>query len=452
MTRVDYHRKRLRDLAAALGSGRALAERERWPRDRLERYQRQRLEALVRHARDKSSFWARRLPAGRVSLERLPTMDKLEMTASFDELLTDRRLRHDELLAHLERIDRDELYLGEFRVMATSGSSGRPGVFVYDREAWIGILSEFVRYSAWVGIRPRLPRTRIASVGGAAPSHMTQRVAASLGVGVHRTTALAVTAPLPRLVEQLNATRPKVLNAYPSVAALLAGEQLAGRLRLELSAMSTTSEPLMPGPRERLERAFGVRPFNVYGTTEGLWGCDCEQRAGVHLFEDLCIVENVDADGRAVPAGEPGTRLLVTNLFNRIQPLIRFEVGDLVTVDPEPCACGRTLMRLRGLEGRSEDVIHLGGVAVHPAQFAPLSRDPDVREFQVVQQGERLRLRVALRPEANGAAQRLQAALAERLRDAGVAQPAIDLEVVDRLERSAAGKLRLVVADQRDRH
>ena len=92
--------------------------------------------------------------------------------------------------------------------------------------------------------------------------------------------------------------------------------------------MSTTSEPLMPGPRERLERAFGVRPFNVYGTTEGLWGCDCEQRAGVHLFEDLCIVENVDADGRAVPAGEPGTRLLVTNLFNRIQPLIRFEVGD----------------------------------------------------------------------------------------------------------------------------
>jgi phenylacetate-CoA ligase len=101
--------------------------------------------------------------------------------------------------------------------------------------------------------------------------------------------------------------------------------------------MSTSSEPLTAATREELERAFGVRPFNLYGTTEGLWGCDCAEHAGVHLFEDFTIVENVDADGRPVPAGEPGARLLVTNLFNHIQPLIRFELGDMVTVDPQPC-------------------------------------------------------------------------------------------------------------------
>ena len=225
MRRLGYQQRRLRDLAAAFGSRRALAERERWPRERLERYQRERLEALVRHARERSPFWARRLPPGTVSLERLPTMDRVEMMASFDELVTDRRLRRDELAAGLERSGRDELYLGEFRVMATSGSSGRPGLFVYDRRAWIGILSQFLRYSAWVGIRPRLPRLRIAAVGGAAPSHMTQRVAASVAVGLHRVTALPVTAPLPRLVGQLNAARPEVLNAYPSIATLLAEHQ-----------------------------------------------------------------------------------------------------------------------------------------------------------------------------------------------------------------------------------
>ena len=106
-------------------------------------------------------------------------------------------------------------------------------------------------------------------------------------------------------------------------------------------------------------------------------------------------------------------------------------------------------MRLRGLEGRSEDIIELGGVAVHPMQFAPLSGDPDVREFQVVQEGERLRVRVAVRAGANGAPRRLQAVIAERLRAAGVARPAIDVEVVERLERSNGGKLRLVVADRR---
>jgi len=343
MARLGYQRKRLRDLATALSAGRQLAERERWPRERLERHQRERLEALVRHARERSAFWAGRLPRGRVSLEQLPIMEKVELMASLDELLTDHRLRSDELFAHLEGIDRDEL--------------------------------------------------------------------------------------------------------YPSMAALLANEQLAGRLRLQLGGMSTSSEPLMPEVRERLERAFGVRPFNLYGTTEGLWGSDCEERTGIHLFEDMCIVENVDAEGRAVPVGEPGARVLVTNLFNRIQPLIRFEVSDIVTVEPEPYACGRTLMRLRDVEGRSEDVIEIGGVAVHPMQFAPLSADRAVREFQVVQEGERLRLRVALRAGANGAPQRLQATLAERLRETGVAQPVIEIDVVESLERSAAGKLRLIVAD-----
>jgi phenylacetate-coenzyme A ligase PaaK-like adenylate-forming protein len=110
--------------------------------------------------------------------------------------------------------------------------------------------------------------------------------------------------------------------------------------------------------------------------------------------------------------------------------------------------CGRTLLRLREIEGRSDDVIRLGGVAVHPMQLAPLNSDPDVREFQVVQQGERLRIRLVLRAGANGAATRLKVALAERLRKAGVARPVIDFEVVERLERPPGGKLALVVADR----
>ena len=194
--------------------------------------------------------------------------------------------------------------------------------------------------------------------------------------------------------------------------------------------------------------ATHVQPLRHDG---GLWGCDCAEHAGVHLFEDFSIVENVDADGLPVPVGEAGARLLVTNLFNHTQPLIRFKLGDMVTVDPQPCRCGRVLLRLRELEGRSEDVIRLGGVTVHPVQFAPLSSDPDVREFQVVQEGERLRIRLALRAGANGAATRLRAALAERLHEAGVAHPAIDIEVVERLDRPPGGKLALVVADRSPR-
>jgi phenylacetate-CoA ligase len=451
MQRARYHAKRVRDVAEALGRARALTEREHWPRERLERFQQERLEAVVRHARERSPFWAGRLPRGRVRLEDLPTLAKEEMMDRFDDLVTDRRLRRDELLRHLDAIDGDELYHGEYRVMATSGSTGAKGLFVYGRRAWVDVLSQFLRYSDWAGTKPRLPRLRIAAIGGASPTHMTQRIAASVDVGLHRLLALPVTLPLPRLVDELNAFAPTNMNAYPSIASLLAEEQLAGRLRLELRGMSTSSEPLMPEVRRRIESAFGVTPFNLYGTTEGLWACDCSERAGVHLFEDMCIVENVDADGRRVPDGEPGSRLLVTNLFNHVQPLIRFEISDMATVEPRTCPCGRTLRRLRTLDGRSADVIRIGRVAIHPMQFAPLTADPDVREFQVVQQGERLRVRVALRTGANGAAARLRTVLTEQLREAGVAEPAIVVEVVERLERSAAGKLALVVADREGR-
>ena len=152
----------------------------------------------------------------------------------FDELVTDRRLRLAELLDHLSKVDRDALYLGEYRVMATSGSSGRKAVFVYDRPSWMGVLTMFLRRSAWIGMRPSLPRKRVCLIGGASSTHMSRRGAASLDMGIHRLLSLAVTQPLGELVSRLNEFRPDFLNVYPSTGALLAEEQLAGRLRLDL--------------------------------------------------------------------------------------------------------------------------------------------------------------------------------------------------------------------------
>lgn len=432
-------------MGRGLRMSKKLAETERWPRERLEGLQRERLDRLVQYATERSPFWRERLGPGPVELSALPVLTKAEMMERFDELVTDPRLRLRELLHHLDAVHDDALYLGQYRAMTTSGSSGRKGVFVYDRAGWAAIASMFLRRSGWVGVRPRLPRWRLAIIAGASPTHMSQRGSQSLDVGIHRLCALAATQPLDELVNRLNAFRPQFMNAYPSTAALLAEEQLAGRLRLELEGLTTNSEPLTPSLRERLEFAFGVRPTDFYATTEGLFGHECEE-GSMHLFDDMCIVENVDGDGEPVPPGEVGSRLLVTNLFNRAQPLIRFEIADMVTVDPAPCPCGRTLMRLRSLEGRAEEVLHLRGVAVHPLQFAVVTADPDVREFQVVQEGDSLLLRVALRDGAAGAPERLESRVRARLAELGVPEPSVRVERVDALERTPAGKLQLVVA------
>jgi phenylacetate-CoA ligase len=391
-----------------------------------------------------------------VELRRLPVLDKTLLMEHFDELVCDPRLRRDQLLDWAGQLTHDQLYLNRYRVTLTSGSSGRPGLFVYDAPGWRSLGAQMLRSSMWSGFGPSLPRQRMAWLGGAAPSHVSRQGAATMAIGLHRVLALPVTLPLPRLVEALNRFQPTYLNVYPSVAMWLADEQQAGRLRLSPQILVTVAELRTPAMTQRLTDAFGVRPFDIYGCTEGLFGSECEHHQGIHLFEDTTLVENVDRDGQPVPAGQPGSRLLVTNLHNLVQPLLRLEVTDLVTLDPDPCPCGRPLVRAAAIHGRSDDVLSLparsgGQVAIHPLQFALLTRDPRVREFQVVQHGSALHVLIVPRQAATAGDTSLEArlgqAVTQQLLGLGVHDPQVTVERRQQLARSAGGKLKLVVAD-----
>ena len=299
----------------------------------------------------------------------------------------------------------------------------------------------------------------MAFVGAADPSHIS-RQGATMASGLHRVLALPVTLPLPRLVEALNEFQPTYLQVYPSAAMWLVDEQHAGRLRVSPRILVTAAELRTAEMTQRLQEAFGVRPYDLYGSTEGLFGSECEHHQGIHLFEDTTLVENVDADGQPVPPGQPGARLLVTNLYNLVQPLLRLEVTDLVTIDPDPCPCGRILARMKTIYGRSDDVLSLcardgGQVAVHPLHFALLTRDPQVGEFQVIQEGPLLRVLVVPRHPSSPAAAgsddgletRLSHAIAQQLLGLGVRDPQVTVERRRELARTAGGKLKLVIAD-----
>lgn len=166
---MGYRIKRLQDFARGVRESKALLDRERWPREQLERFQQERPEELTRYAVARSPFWREHVPRGRGRLGDLPITTKAELIDGFDERVTDRRLQLDTLLEHLDQIDDDALYLGEYRVMASSGSSGRKAVFVYDRPGWSGIAAIFFRRSDWTGATPRLPRLRLAMIGARRP-------------------------------------------------------------------------------------------------------------------------------------------------------------------------------------------------------------------------------------------------------------------------------------------
>jgi phenylacetate-CoA ligase len=452
--RLGYHRRRVAWFGAVLKESKRFASQERLVPGELERIRRERLGRLLAHAREHSAFYRERIPPGPVALERIPVLERAEMMERFDDLVTDPRLRRDELLEWIETRRRDELFEDRYRVMTTSGSSGRKGLFVYDRAGWAAVGGQYLRGSAWMGLTPAFPRRRLAMLGGASLTHMSSQGAASLRVGVHNVLGLRATQPVEEQVAALNRFRPQFLNAYPSAAMRLAEEQEAGRLRLSLTAMSTSSELRTPAMTERIAAAFGVAPFDFYATTEGLYGYECERHDGIHLFDDATVVENVDAEDRPVPRGTPGARLLVTNLHNLVQPLIRLAVSDVVTLHPEPCPCGRPLVRAAAIEGRSDDVLSLparagGAVTVLPAQFAVVSRDRGVREFQVRQEAGGVRVLVV--PCGGAGAdleQRGGAALGRAMDDLG-ADARVLVERRDELAR-CGGKLQMVVAAARE--
>ena len=186
------------------------------PREELLALQQRRLVATARHAAAASPFY-RELYAGieladDLDVRALPVVTKAMLMERFDEWVTDPRLKLSEVENHLERLRGDELYLDEYRCMPTGGTTGRKGVFVYDRDEWRQCLTSFVRWSELTGVRPRLGRrVRVASVAATSPLHMTARFSLSMDLGLTALRRLDARTPLVELVAALNEHRPEVL-------------------------------------------------------------------------------------------------------------------------------------------------------------------------------------------------------------------------------------------------
>jgi phenylacetate-CoA ligase len=452
--------KRLADIAGAMRLARELIAHDAWTSEQLQALQRRRLAELVRHATASSPFYRERYagldPGDPVELPRLPVVDKATVMERFDDLVCDRRLTLAAVEAHLDGLARDELLLARYRAMATGGSTGRKGVFVADRAEWRQYLAGFFRWNHYVGLKPRLPRRlRIASVAAARPLHMTYRMAASIDVGLYRVLRLEAAMPPAAMVEALNRHQPEFLYAYGSVLGLLAAEQLDGRLRIHPTTIASSGETHTEELRDAIRAAWGTSSFEMYGLTEaGIVGSHCDRHTGIHLFEDQAIVEVVDEHNRPVPDGQLGHKLLVTNLVTRTQPLLRYEVSDMVAVAAERCGCGRPFRLLAGIEGRNDDILYFptaagGTTAVHPlALRSALAGIPGLAQYKVVHDTDGLHVRVALRPGADPAetVRLVSARLTDRLTTQGAARPAVQVELRDSLqdERDTAGKFKLV--------
>jgi phenylacetate-coenzyme A ligase PaaK-like adenylate-forming protein len=285
--------------------------------------------------------------------------------------------------------------------------------------------------------------------------HATARVPLSGDIGLYEMHRLSAVEPLESLVATLNALRPDVMVVYSSVAALLADEQLQGRLEIRPRVVAATAEICTDEMDQGIEAAWGVKPCHLYAMTEAIhFGSDCAHHRGVHVFEHLVLLEVVDEPNRPVADGVPGRKILITNLYNHTQPLIRYEVSDMITIDPQPCPCRRPFRLISRIEGRSDDILRLEGirsdsVSVHPITFRSLLGEIErLKEYQVVYENQGLYLNLVLRGVADekAFAHELGDRVRRKLASVGARCPAIHVHFTERIPRDPGqlGKLKLV--------
>jgi phenylacetate-coenzyme A ligase PaaK-like adenylate-forming protein len=319
-------------------------------------------------------------------------------------------------------------------VLASGGSSGERGVFVFDRHA----LVEYALGLTRTGLR------RLLQLGEPPPGGFPMAIVAA-GSAVHASragavlftgdllaiTSVPVTLPLPEIVARLNHLQPLILQGYPSMLSLLAGEQAAGRLRIAARAVTGSSEQLPADVRARVAAAFGVGVADQFGSTEGVVGSSAPDEAAIVLASDLAIVELVDERNRPVPPGTPSAKVLVTNLTNLTQPLIRYELTDRFVRQPDADDHGHLRVTV---EGRADDLLDYGGLVVHPLVIrSVLVSTTEAVEYQVHQTPRGIDLAV-IAPyglDERSLAGRLTAALQR----AGLATPDVRVRRVVTLDR-----------------
>lgn len=366
---------------------RRLKSRERWTRKQLEEWQHRQFLELVAFVKKHSPFYRDLYSKIEVTeslrLTDLPPITKAVMMDHYDEFVTDSRLHLSTIKKQMEKAEGGAPSRGGFHALSTAGTTGHRGAFAMTHREWIKVVATMLRWQRFTGLKFRIgKRTRFATIGAGNPIHASSRLPLSSDVGFVKFRHLVATTPLPELVAELNEFQPHVLTPYASIAALLAHEQIAGRLSIQPEIVATHSELLTAPMAERIKRAWGITPFNHYGLSEmPCLGIDCEHHRGIHPFEDLCIIEPVDTEGNPVSPGTPCDKFYLTNLIYRTQPLIRYEITDRIAVSPPDCPCGRPFSLIQTMQGRGEEMITLEGKNGDPVSIPPLALNLSVEDI-----------------------------------------------------------------------
>lgn len=371
-------------------------------REKLKKLQNKRLKKLVNYARENSSYFNNLYSdiGSDFCLEKLPTINKVEMMKHFDSWLTDSSINMEKIerfTSDIENVGR--MLDGKFLVFKTSGSTGNPITVLYDKNnidvaSAVAAFRTFARKEDFKRFINNGKRSAgvFANYGFYLACGMSRYLQLKMPKKNNKIT-IDINNSEYKIIEQLNEFNPSMLSGYPSNLSLLANYD---ELTVKPDIVITGGELLTDEIRDKLFSKFNCYVQTHYSCTEvGEIACECSCKH-LHINEDWVIVEPVDKDNNPVGYGVVSDKVLITNLANYIQPFIRYELTDRIIVHNERCQCGKNSCWLE-IEGRTDDILEFeNGVLVAPMSFYQVLEEVyGVVRFQLIQRSyKKLELRL----------------------------------------------------------
>ncbi|MEA1928253.1 MAG: phenylacetate--CoA ligase [Candidatus Auribacterota bacterium] len=330
--------------------------------EEMEVLQSERLRKLVAYLLDNSAFYQKRFKEAGISvgdIRGISDLKKLPFTRKTDL--------------------RDNYPFGMFcvplrdvvEIHASSGTTGNPTVVAYTRND-VKLWSEVM--------------ARTLAVAGATPDDIVQNAYGyglfTGGLGAHYGAMELGASVVPmssggtkRQLKLMYDFKSTVLTCTPSYAFFMAEEAREMGIDPRESALRIGvlgAEPWSDGLRREIEEAWDMTALDVYGLSEIIGpgvAQECPAKNGLHIYSDVFFPEVVDpATGEPVNEGEDG-ELVITTLTKEANPLIRYRIGDIVSISYDRCSCGRTLPRISKIKGRTDDMLIIRGINVFPSQI-----------------------------------------------------------------------------------
>jgi len=407
--------------------------------DDLKEYQNEKLKSLINHCYQNVPYYKKVMDENKLA----PTDIR-----STNDLCKMPILTREDVKRNFTALTASNFKLSQLTMGHTSGTTGSPLEFYYDKH--ICLIKNVIdwRQKRWAGINPG---DKMAFFLGRVVVPIAQKKPPfwrSNWVLNHKyfSSFHLSRDNIGKYVDELEHFSPAALEGYPSTAYIIARFLLSRNKTIPLKAVFTSSETLFPQQREAIESAFECKLFDFYGLAERvMFATECSAHEGYHVNMDFGITEIVSKDNQSVPPGEVG-RIVATGLHNYGMPLIRYQTSDITSISTKKCSCGRSFPLMEDVATKDEDIITTkdgrlisSSILTHP--FKPMH---SVAESQIIQEDkENIRIKIVRLKDYQ---EKDTKYLLDEFQKRIGSDMKIKIEFVESIPRTKAGKFKWVIS------